>query len=798
MNDETGLHPDRQRLAAYASGHTEEPESAEIEHHLAHCELCCEQVENLPKDPLDLLLSKAECVSQSDPPKTPLAVPGDRLPVQAEAIKKKAGAAPSVRVGSPVPAALARHSRYRLLKRLGSGGMGVVYQAEHRLMERPVALKVIHRRWTADPGAVARFRREVRAAARLMHPNIVVAYDAEKAGDTHFLVMEFVAGTNLAAFLAEQGPLPVAEACDYIRQGALGLQHAFERGMVHRDIKPQNLMRTPEGLVKILDFGLANFINRPADSPPPEGLTEAGSVMGTPDYVAPEQARDPHAADIRADLYSLGCTLYHLLVGEVPFPARGPMQKVVAHLEQTPRPLGELRPEVSPELARIVGRLMAKDPAERYATPAEAAQALAPFAGGTGPVSSAQLAGSRRRKTHVVTTHAGGSEGPMGTLALEFDPDCPRDLVVAVDGTDVPWQEAGVAQSVEMPLRAGKHMLTITRAGAEVRAETFTLPSAGRQVISIFKVPERQAARESGGKLKPRTLMGHTGRVLCVAFSPDNLLLASGSHDQVIKLWDVTRAKLCAALQGHTGPVRAVAFSPDGQLLASGGDDQAVRVWEVDTTQQRFDLQKHTGPIRALAFSADGKTLASISYDQAIRLWDVAEGAERGTLQGHRDRVLALACPSTGPALVSGSYDQTVKCWNLDTGAVEQTLTASGGPVFAVALSPDGGVLATAGATLQVWDRESGEVRRRLVGHRGAIHCLAFSPDGQLLASGGADRTVRLWDPQSGELLRTFAGHRGPVTSVAFSPHGLLLASASVDQTVKVREVTVDPANMRG
>src|SRR5262249_37296001 len=160
----------------------------------------------------------------------------------------------------------------------------------------------------------------------------------------------------------------VAEVCDYIRQAALGLQHAFERGMVHRDIKPQNLMRTPEGLVKILDFGLANFINRPADSPLPEGLTEAGSVMGTPDYLAPEQARDPHAADIRADLYSLGCTLYHLLAGEVPFPARGPMQKVVAHLEQTPRPLGELRPEVSSDLARIVGRLMAKDPAERYAT----------------------------------------------------------------------------------------------------------------------------------------------------------------------------------------------------------------------------------------------------------------------------------------------------------------------------------------------------------------------------------------------------------------------------------------------
>src|SRR5262249_11871361 len=156
-------------------------------------------------------------------------------------------------------AALAGHPRYRVLELLGVGGMGAVYKAEHLRMERTVALKVVNRSLTDNPAMVERFTREVKAAAKLAHPNIVTAFDADQAGDTHFLVMEFVEGVSLSRLVAEHGRLPVAEACDYVRQAALGLQHAFARGMVHRDIKPHNLMRTPEGQVKILDFGLARF-----------------------------------------------------------------------------------------------------------------------------------------------------------------------------------------------------------------------------------------------------------------------------------------------------------------------------------------------------------------------------------------------------------------------------------------------------------------------------------------------------------------------------------------------------------
>jgi regulation of enolase protein 1 (concanavalin A-like superfamily) len=268
--------------------------------------------------------------------------------------------------------------------------MGTVWQAQHLLMERLVALKVIHPQFTTNQVTIERFRREVKAAARLHHPHVVAAYDAEQAGPTHFLVMEYVEGQNLAAYLKERGPLPVPEACRYARQAALGLQYAHECGMVHRDIKPHNLMRTPDGQIKVLDFGLARLGSTiltetaltptAVDSPNAGPLTAAGGLMGTPDYLAPEQEANPGAAEIRADIYSLGCSLYQLLTGQVPFPGGDPREKIAKHSSSMPPPLTALRPEVPPALASVVARMMAKDPVNRPQTPAEVAEALRPFA----------------------------------------------------------------------------------------------------------------------------------------------------------------------------------------------------------------------------------------------------------------------------------------------------------------------------------------------------------------------------------------------------------------------------------
>lgn len=288
-----------------------------------------------------------------------------------------------------IPPELVDHPRYRVMNLLGVGGMGVVYQAEHLMMGRIVALKMISMKYTANAKAVERFRREVRAAAKLTHPNIVTAYDADEAGGRHFLVMECVDGVSLDRLVNRRGPLPVANACQVIRLAALGLQHAHAKGMVHRDIKPQNIMVNRKGNVKILDFGLARLIvdsdvaldsedgETPSANP---AMTSASTVMGTPDYLAPEQARNSHDVDIRADIYSLGCTLYFALTGKPPFAqSRTAFDKVLAHTQSEPPCLKQFRDDLPDGVLEIVAKMMSKTPADRYATPAEVATVLLPF-----------------------------------------------------------------------------------------------------------------------------------------------------------------------------------------------------------------------------------------------------------------------------------------------------------------------------------------------------------------------------------------------------------------------------------
>jgi serine/threonine protein kinase len=283
--------------------------------------------------------------------------------------------------------------QYRILDQLGRGGMGRVFKAEHTTMHRIVALKVLANHLVKTEKAQQLFQREVRAAARLVHPNIVTAYDANQIDNRYYLVMEYVDGPNLDELVRERGPLPVNLACEFIRQAAAGLQYAHEQGMVHRDIKPANLLvgRAGSGyIVKILDFGLARLHSRVQPDGKDSLLTHENAVMGTPDYLSPEQARNLSQVDIRSDLYSLGCTLYYLLSGQVPYPGGTTVEKLVRHNTEEPRPVEQLRPGIPPTVAAIVRRLMAKSPAARFQTPAELAAALAPFAStGSGPAAAA-------------------------------------------------------------------------------------------------------------------------------------------------------------------------------------------------------------------------------------------------------------------------------------------------------------------------------------------------------------------------------------------------------------------------
>jgi serine/threonine protein kinase len=270
--------------------------------------------------------------------------------------------------------------QYALLRRLGEGGMGQVFLARHRRLDRLDALKVVRPDHVADENSLRRFLREARAAARLNHPNIVGIYDANEHDGTHFIAMEYVEGCDLYRLVKGRGPLPVAQACNYVMQAARGLQHAHERGMVHRDVKPHNLLLTSDGsTIKVLDMGLAR-LRAFEDRRESEGaLTKSGAVMGTPDYMAPEQAIDSHDVDIRADVYSLGCTLYFLLTARPPFPDASLTQKLLWHQQKEPEPVEATRPDLPGELVAVIRKLMAKSPGDRYQVPAQVEQALAPF-----------------------------------------------------------------------------------------------------------------------------------------------------------------------------------------------------------------------------------------------------------------------------------------------------------------------------------------------------------------------------------------------------------------------------------
>jgi serine/threonine protein kinase/FixJ family two-component response regulator len=273
---------------------------------------------------------------------------------------------------------------YRLLEKLEKqGAQGVVYKALHVLLMRVVALKILPAAKMTNEAAIARFRREMKAVGRLEHPNIVQARDAGEVDGTHYLVMEFIEGVDLSSLLLHHGPVSIPDACEIIRQAAIGLQHAFEQDLVHRDLKPSNLMLTTTGIVKILDLGLARLCE---DSSSANPLTEPGQIVGTSDYIAPEQAFGPHPVDVRADLYSLGCTLYHLIAGRAPF--SGPeyvtsMGKLLAHAQTRAVSIRDLRGEVTQDLAAVIDCLMAKSPADRFDEPSKLVSALERFVAGS-------------------------------------------------------------------------------------------------------------------------------------------------------------------------------------------------------------------------------------------------------------------------------------------------------------------------------------------------------------------------------------------------------------------------------
>lgn len=380
--------------------------------------------------------------------------------------------------------------KYRLLRLLGAGGMSSVYLAEHATLKSKAAVKVLPVKRVDQTSYLARFEREARQSARLNHPNIVRTFDLDTAGSIHFIAMEYIDGIDLHAKVKRDGPLPVREAAEYIRQAALGLQHAHEEGLVHRDIKPANLMLDGRGTVKVLDLGLAL-----AGGDEDGSLTREHDekVLGTADYLAPEQATDSHKADRRSDIYSLGCTLYYLLVGKPPFATGKLAERLQAHLTKPPPNLIEQRPDVPIAIADLYFRMLQKHPDGRPPSAQEVADALAAWLG-SGP--SAALAPRVETQRRPLPRRAVGGHDSGGVV------------VRSGPGSG----SSGIFPGVAPPSPSGSGSLVGTPSPSSIaRAQPKPLPRGPAAPAAPVRIdtggaakPHQPASSDAGGHVKPR------------------------------------------------------------------------------------------------------------------------------------------------------------------------------------------------------------------------------------------------------------------------------------------------------
>jgi serine/threonine protein kinase/WD40 repeat protein len=725
---------------------------------------------------------------------------------------------------------------YKLLDCIGSGATAGVFKALQGELCRIVAIKLLTAGLMGNRGAVARFRQEMQAVAALDDPHIVTAYDAGRTKGVYYLVMEFIEGRDLGYLIREHGRLPIGLACEFIRQAAKGLQHAHEKGLVHRDIKPTNLLVTRDAesgrpLVKILDLGLARFVSETCAAEAAASgvlsadgsLTQIGQFLGTPDYISPEQARDTRSADIRSDIFSLGCTLLRLLTGELPFLGETVVEKLEAREKHAAVRAKAIRSDVPLELDAIVARMLARDPDDRYQTPSEVAQALAPFATRTWDSSlldlerkdreskparppgddtrleeffrslatqsedrSLSVAGVARRIQRVrwPVWLAGGAAAalcvligflswtgaPTASLIIDWPLDQRSGAALSVDGRSValpPQRKITVAGA------AGDRRIELRREGFEPIDATVTL-ERGKKVefVPKWRTPAdtlRSAAFKSldaciASAARPDAPGPEveSARSQLLAF----LLRypAAGESTKAVELGMRLRWPL-----DQLSPIEIEKVN--GLCWLSCGDPQSP--FEPVGVFGNGELA-FWGPVTAAAVSSDGQYVAGASSDGTVQVFGMDDGSlVRGfeTAEAPTGIVFSPVEPVLAVADAAGS----LSLWNVESGMLQATIPNSFSPL---AFSPDGGQLAVRATRQEIalYDTANGELRRTMLGHStGRLLGLAFSHNGKMLASYASDQSVVLWDVASGQERRRFPQTERPM----FSPDDSQLAAGA-------------------
>jgi WD40 repeat protein len=748
---------------------------------------------------------------------------------------------------APAPSCL---GDYELLVEIARGGMGVVYRARQKSLNRVVALKMILAGESATAADVRRFRAEAEAVASLDHPNIVPIYEVGEHEGRHYFSMKFIEGGSLAAHAGRFTDAPEA-AAQLLATVARAVHHAHQRGILHRDLKPGNILlsrRTSCQLVPgsqpdkqgclsyephVTDFGLAR---RLADA---SGLTASGVAAGTPSYMAPEQAAGPaKAVTAAADVYGLGAVLYELLTGGPPFRAATPLETLRQVVDSSPKAPRSVNPRVSRHLEQVCLKCLEKDPARRYPSAAALADDLDRCVRGEPahgrPTSRAgRLWRWCRRRPFTLCL----------AVALVLCLAC----VAFLAGRQFPQDKAGTRSNQEgtgaVPAETLPDQVHRFQASGPFTAAAFS-PDGRRALAAVAGSGLELWDLETGQV--PGRLPGPPDAVLALALSADGRRALSGGREATVRLWDLDGRKQLKTLHRHTSWVRGVCLLGDGRYALSAGDDGKMIFWDTeegrtkelpghpegvhgvsasrlsryaisagaDHTACIWDLtvanktafrtfKGHEGAVQAAVLSGDGNHLLTGGADRTVRLWRTTPAAEIDCLRGHETAVLCVALAADDRLALSGGADRTVRLWDLEAGKEAARFTGHGGDVLAVAFGGDGRQALSAGAdgTLRVWKLPPpADHGRKLAGHGDAVWSLAFSADGKVLASAGADRTVKLWDAASGRERATFRGHDGVVWSVAVTPDGKTVASASSDRTARLWDVETgkERATLRG
>ncbi len=801
--------PNDRELMDYALGKTSDERSEQIDVHLEGCQTCTNALV-ATHEPSDTLVSNLRQPRAPDPytqdPKL------REVLAVVQAIGREPSFVSSEKQGTEMFAVADHADRsqpasaedlgtirdYQLLARLGQGGMGTVYKALHRKLEKVVALKVLPADRMKDAHAVARFEQEMRAVGRLQHPNIVGAHDAGEHEGTHFLVMEYVDGVDLSELVHQLGPLPVADACELIRQAAIGLQHAHEHSLVHRDIKPSNLMLSQcspvspspdmaglgdprlHSVLKILDLGLARLHNGDRAE-----LTSTGQMMGTVDYMAPEQTGDSKDVDIRADVYSLGATLFKLLTNQAPY-ADAQYNTVIKKLKAMatePIPaIRALRADVPEELAAILGKMLAKDADDRFATPQEVAEALAAFA------DDADLAAlsvryhetyrSDRDTTPDVEASRRGTEEHLSSSMTEtrteksecgFEADLSRNMA-GVECSEPPEKSDLGAHSVRRQPPDG---FREGEAPAEPRSSAVSARREPRP--PGIETTAGEPARWNRNTKIAAVVLGLAGlfaaaMVIRVATNKGEIKITA--YDPEIEVTVKRNGEPVDGFQVKQRPDGTSFYSGDYEIEIAGGTPDGVKI-----ENKTFQLTR-------------GKDVLV----EIVRVEQVGQAVPDESLAGSRQAEPDLQPAAPQPAWQLGSAEDVlpglvprpaklpgVKRWQVDKNAARTRL-------FCVAWSPDGSRIAcgTDEGLIRIYDAKSLALVDLLIGHTAHVKAVAWSPDGTLFASSADDGTARIWDSQ-GACITVFKENVHPdVNCLSWHPDGQRLASGGYEGKVRI------------